>query len=299
MDSSALMAPYTEEEIRRRLDACPKLASLESSNLALRSLVNAEDSPNAQIAEVIRRDPSLSARLLRMVNSVYFGLSARINNIEEAIFFLGLRRIRELSMATPVIEELERLQPARFPAKQWKDLWSHSIGSAVLCREIISTAPVSADDDTDYLVGLLHNIGKIVMASAFPDELRLVASTPLRTTEEVCAMERELIGWDHAQIGSYFLERHQIAEEIVFAVRYHSNPSQAPCHHFFAAAVQVADCLVRHAGIREGFEQVEAPAEGSWKELGGWKILYEQNGVLSGSLPPSLKRLPVLLKGLV
>jgi HD-like signal output (HDOD) protein len=290
---------YTEDEIRRRLDACPKLASLESSNLALRSLLNAEESANAQIAEVIRRDPSLSARLLRMVNSVYFGLSARINNIEEAVFFLGLRRIRELSMATPVIEELEKLQPARIPSKMWKDLWSHSVGSAILSREIISTAPVTVDDDTDYLVGLLHNIGKIVMASAFPDELMQVASVTLRGPEEVCAMERELIGWDHAQIGGYFLERHNIAEEIVFAIRYHHTPEQAPCHHYFAAAVQVADILARHAGIPGGFENTSPVAEDSWKSLAGWKILYGENGALDGALPPSLKRLPAVLKGLV
>ncbi|HEX3730836.1 MAG TPA: HDOD domain-containing protein [Opitutaceae bacterium] len=297
--SSPVSSPYTEAEIRRRLDACPKLASLESSNLALRSLLNAEQSANSQIAEVIRRDPSLSARLLRMVNSVYFGLSARINNIEEAVFFLGLRRIRELSMATPVIEELEKLQPARIPTKLWKDLWSHSVGSAILCREIISTAPVTVDDDTDYLVGLLHNIGKIVMAAAFPDEIMSVANTPLHGPEEVCALEKELIGWDHAQIGSYFLERHQIAEEIVFAVRYHHDPGHAPCHHYFAAAVQVADILARFAGISGGFEQIEPVAENSWKELAGWKILYGENGALDGNLPPTLKRLPAVLKGLV
>lgn len=95
--------PYSEEEIVRRVNACPKLASLQSVNRALSDLVRSDASLSSQIAEVIRRDPSLSARLLRMVNSVYFGLSTRVNNIEEAVFFLGLRQIRELSLATPVI----------------------------------------------------------------------------------------------------------------------------------------------------------------------------------------------------
>ncbi len=294
-------APYGEDEIRRRLDACPKLASLNSTNSALRSLVNAEESLTSQIAEIIRRDPSLSARLLRMVNSVYFGLSARINNIEEAVFFLGLRRIREMAMATPVIEELERLQPARIPARMWKELWSHSIGSAIVSCQILAAAPMILDDDTDYLVGLLHNVGKIVMAYAFPDELMAVAGTPARTPADVCALERELIGWDHAQIGAYFLERHQIAEEIVFAVRYHNEPARAPCHHFFAAAVQVADYLVRHAGITGGFEQVDPIPADSWTELSGWQVLYGGQGTESdaarAALPLALKRLPAALNG--
>src|SRR3954470_13950213 len=128
---------FSETEIKRRIEACPKLASLQSINRALSALVRSEQSLNSQIAEVIRRDPSLSARLLRMVNSVYFGLSARVNNIEEAVFFLGLRQIRELSMATPVIEELEQLQQ-NTSALPWKELWAHSISTAILTREILA-----------------------------------------------------------------------------------------------------------------------------------------------------------------
>src|ERR1044072_3426476 len=106
---------FSETKINRRIEACPKLASLNSINKALSALVRSEQSLNSQIAEVIRRDPSLSARLLRMVNSVYFCLSTRVNNIEEAAFFLALRQIRELSRATPVTEELEQLQQATSP----------------------------------------------------------------------------------------------------------------------------------------------------------------------------------------
>ena len=131
-----------------------------------------------------------------MVNTVYFGLSARINNIEEAVFFLGLRRIRELALATPVIEDLEKLQSTGIPARQWKDLWAHSVGAATLSRDILSSAPVRIGDDTDYLVGLLHNVGRIVMAYTFPEELGRCPPRVSSTPEEVCALERELIGWD-------------------------------------------------------------------------------------------------------
>lgn len=293
---------FTTEQICRRIDACPKLASLHTVNQALLKVISAEESMASQIAEVIRGDPSLSSRLLRMVNSVYFGLSARINSIEEAVFFLGLRRIRELAMATPVIEELERLQSASIPTQLWKDLWAHSVGTATLAREILVATSSAIDDDTDYLVGLLHNVGKIVMAYAFPEELMLVASTPVHTAADVCALERDLIGWDHTQIGSYFLERHQLAEELIFAVRYHSEPEQAPCHHIFAAAVQVADHLARFAGFPTGFEQID-PIEGeSWTELSGWKILYGATDgtaerLVRESLPMTLKRLPTVIAG--
>jgi putative nucleotidyltransferase with HDIG domain len=301
--SLATRSPYTDAEIRRRLEACPKLASLQSIDRSLRELLTSDRSVNSQIAEIIRRDPSLSARLLRMVNSVYFGLSASVNSIEEAVFFLGLRQIRELSMATPVIEEMERLQQATATPLPWKELWSHSIATAILTREILTATAVAVDDDTDYLVGLLHNVGKVVMAHAFPEELVKATATPVPTAADVCAAERELIGWDHAEIGAAFLERHRLSEEIIEAVRYHNEPGAAPRHQLFAAAVQVADYLVRHAGISGGFERIEPIAADAWLELEGWGILYGADGpetrLARASLANVLQRLPSMLAGLL
>ncbi len=301
--TKSVATPYSDAEIRKRIEACPKLASLGSVNRALGDLVRSDQSLNSQIAEVIRRDPSLSARLLRMVNSVYYGLSTRVNSIEEAVFFLGLRQIRELSMATPVLEEADRLQKRTAAALPWKELWSHSIATAILTREILASTSFQVDDDTDYLVGLLHNVGKVVMASAFPDELRTLMQTTAASPTEFCERERELIGWDHGQIGACYLARHQLAEEIVLAVAHHNQPDQSPRHQNFAAAVQIADHIVRHSGISGGFEQVTAVAADAWLELPGWKILYGSDNAESmlarASVANTLQRLPSMLQGLL
>jgi HD-like signal output (HDOD) protein len=295
--------PFTDEVIRQRIDACPKLGSLQSINRALSDLVRAEQSVNSQIAAIIRRDPSLAARLLRMVNSVYFGLSTRINNIEEAVFFLGLRQIRELSVATPVLEELESLQVTQQGGLPWKDLWSHSIATAIVTREIIATTSLHIDDDTDYLVGLLHNVGKVVMANAFPDDLRTLMARQVSTPKDFAKMERELIGWDHAQIGAHYLSRHRISEEIITGVLYHVEPSRAPSHRIFAAAAQVADHLVRYAGITGGFESLDPVEHDAWLKLDGWNILYGDDGsetmLARAALANTLHRLPAMLQGLL
>lgn len=300
------MAPakYSDDIIRSRINACPKLASLGRINQALRELVNSEGSVSSQIAEIIRRDPSLTARLLRMVNSVYYGLSNSVSNIEEAIFFLGLRQIRELAMATPVIEEMGSFQTAHGKAPlPWKDLWAHSIGTAILTREIMRALPVTIDDDTDYLVGLLHNVGKVVMAHAFPDELDELTRTEFETPADVCRREIELIGWDHGQIGAIYLERHKMSDEIVLAVQYHNTPAVAPRHQIFAAAVQVADSLVRHAGVLGGFEKVKPIERDEWTQLEGWHILYGDDGpetkLARAAIDNALPRLPQMLSGLV
>lgn len=296
-------APFSDAEIAKRIDACPKLASLSSINRALGELLKSDLSFNSQIAEVIRRDPSLTARLLRMVNSVFFDLTAKVNNIEEAVFYLGLRQIRELARATPVIEEMEKLQTHALKLP-WKDLWKHSIGSAFMTREILaSTTTMLVDDDTDYIIGLLHNVGKVVLATTFPDQFAIIAAQEAGSTLEICALERELIGWDHARVGGYYLQRHRVAPEIVNAVLHHNDPENAGENAFFAASVQVADQLVRSSGIIGGMELVPALAESDWPTLSGWKILFgtdeRETSVARAALSHSLQRLPTMLNGLV
>jgi HD-like signal output (HDOD) protein len=197
------------------------------------------------------------------------------------------------------LEKINR-SPLRLP---WKDLWKHSIGAAIMTREILATTTLLIDDDTDYIIGLLHNVGKVVMASAFPQEFAKIVGTTFRTAAEVPVLERELIGWDHARIGGYYLQRHQLSSEITDAVYYHNDPDSAPNHAFFAAAVQVADQLVRYAGIPGGFEKVDAIADDAWLELPGWRILYgtgeKETRIARAALSNSVQRLPTVLSGLV
>jgi HD-like signal output (HDOD) protein len=294
----------SEDLIKRRIEGAPRLASLRNISMALSELVYAENSFTSQIAEIIRRDPSLTSRLLKLVNSVFFGLSQRVNDIEEAIFYLGLRQIRQLALATPIIEDFEKLH-GDFKSVDWYQLWRHSIGSGILTREILSVAGISFEDDTDYIIGLIHNVGKIVSAGVFPDRFVAILAEPADDTLAVCRLEEQYIGWDHARVGAYFLERHRLGPEIVEPVRYHNNPSAAPDFPETAAAVQIADHMVRSENVDiQGIEGTPPVPEDSWKKLEGWDILFgamdaaaEEAAVKS--LATSLQRLPKVLKSMI
>src|ERR1017187_3647730 len=97
--------PLEYKQIESRLNSASNLPSLGSIGNALNELLGADQRYTTQIAEIIRRDPSLTSRLLHLVNSVYYGLAHPIKNIEEAGFFIGVRQIRQLALVTPVIEE--------------------------------------------------------------------------------------------------------------------------------------------------------------------------------------------------
>lgn len=292
---------YSDEEIKARVEACPKLGSVPSVVARFQTLVQSEGGLNFDIASLIRCDPTLSARLLRLVNTVYFGLSTHINDIEEAVSLLGDRQIRELAMTTPPLDKEDCLR--LHPPLPWREFWSHCVATAMLTRDIIAATPLEVDDDTDYLVGLLHDIGKIVMAYVFPDELQTLMTLFASSPAESCTLERQVIGWDHAQIGSHFLAHHHFSEEITLAVRHHHEPERAPRHRQFAAAIQVADYMVRSRELGTSFDQVTSIADDAWLGLPAWKLLF---GIDTSSwagpratLANSLRRLPSIMRGVI
>src|SRR5580700_10177127 len=232
--------------IDARLSGCACLPSLSSIDSALRELLGADQRYTSQIAEIIRRDPSLTARLLRLVNSVYYGMSKPVKNIEEAVFYLGVRQIRQLAMVTPIIEDFQKLAEGRqFP---WRQFWRHCIATALMTREITDLLQTQ-DDEIDYVAGLIHDVGKIVMASAFKDHFHEIHRRLSETEGDLLETEREILGVDHAELGAMYLRKQRLPEVFVEIVQFHHTPQSARVQTNVTAAVNIADMLVRHKQI--------------------------------------------------
>jgi HD-like signal output (HDOD) protein len=313
--SPAPPRPLSRAEIGKRLTHCPRLPSLSTINSALRELLGADQRYTSQVAEIIRRDPSLTARLLRLVNSVYYGLSTPVNNIEEAVFYLGVRQIRQLVMVTPIIEDFQKLAgKAVFP---WRDFWQHCIGTAILTREVISVQR-SPTDEVDYVAGLIHDVGKIALAAACPEHFAAIYSGSvssissdeiLRTDPEpLREREHRILGFDHAELGAMYLESHNLPDTLVDVARFHHDPARAAHNAQLIAAVQIADLMVRHAGIGCSGDAA-AVSDHEWLNAAGWGILFprqpdadkaeSEKTLARANLKRSLERLPTILEGLV
>lgn len=298
--SASSCAPLDRKEIQTRVEGCPSLPSLRSINHALKGLLASDQRFTFQIAEIIRRDPSLTARILRLVNSVYYGLSRPIKNIEEAVFYLGVRQIRELAMVTPIIEDLQKLTGNRtFP---WRDFWRHCIGTAIMTREITELGQAS-NDDTSYLGGLLHDVGKIVMAASFPEHFAVIYQCKNVSASDLLQLEREVLGMDHAELGSIYLKNQPLSETFVEIARFHHAPDQSPDHRDVVSAVQVANLMIREAKIGSSGDPDSVASE-SWFDSAGWKILFSrqtaaEQSILRASLKRSLDRIPVILESLI
>jgi len=269
------MQPPSDFLLIERINQCPKLASLRSINETLHSLLESEDSFLAQIAEVIRLDPSLTTRVLDLVNSIFFGSkdNKRISGVEEASIFLGLNRIRELLFATPVIEEILELGK-NTPSFPWEEFWKNSIGTAILTRELLSVLEISYEEEADYVAGLLHNLGILILAITFPDYFQKIYLQKYESELEIIDEEHAKIGWDHAKIGAYYLWNHHISDEIVDAIHWHNQPLKAKESPKLAAAIQVSQAIVSELGFT-GLNKCKGEEPGSYQELDGWKMLTE------------------------
>jgi HD-like signal output (HDOD) protein len=288
------------KQIENRLNGASCLPSLGSIESALKELLSADQRYTTQIAEIIRRDPSLTSRLLHLVNSVYYGLANPIKNIEEAVFFLGVRQIRQLAMVTPIIEEFQNLtKDRRFP---WRQFWRHCIGTALMTRELVDLVK-SPDGESDYVSGLIHDVGKIVMSSVFPEHFKAIYYVQHDKTRDLIEIEREILGMDHAELGGLYLKKQRLPDIFIEVAQFHHDPSAAIHHRKTVAAVQVADQMIRHTKIGDSGNRQEVPADG-WKSSSGWEILFEgqsdgEQTIAIASLSRSLNRVPAILESLL
>lgn len=220
------------------------------------------------LATSIGHDPALSARVLRVVNSPFYGMSGRIGSLNEAVMVLGFSAIRSLSVAASLAARLNvRAAESRNPLR----IWEHSFACALAAQRLALPAGLSAD--IAFTSGLLHDIGLIAVAVQAPERF----STLLETCSDGVTRantERELFGMPHEELGARLLAAWRLPTAIVNAVRWHHSPEAAEDR--MADLVHIAD-LVAHE--RAGFgmpRQPRAPAEAALARLGlDWRICGE------------------------
>jgi HD-like signal output (HDOD) protein len=170
-----------------------------------------------------------------------------------------------------------------------------------MTREALGEVQASSDE-VDYVAGLLHDVGKIIMVAAFPEYFEQIQARLQEERRDLPAMETEVLGIDHCDLGARYLGAHKLPGATIQAVRYHHHPGAALSDHRLVAAVQVADLFVRHATIGQSGNPEEVTAE-TWMEAEGWSYLFPDTGeervIARANMERSLERLSTILEGLV
>lgn len=193
-----------------------------------------ENSGAEELAEHIASDPAVVARLLAAANAGAMGHSGRVTSVRQAIMMLGVARIRTITMATAVIDRFTAVPP--FDAQQ---LWLHSVGVAVCAEEIARHAGLGAEEC--YTAGLLHDIGQLLMFGVDPFGYSEAMRQRIERDVGIIAIERELLGLDHAQVGSELARLWKLPQSVADAIAGHHGAEEVDSE--MADAVHIAEVL--------------------------------------------------------
>ena len=252
------------EEGAARLDALVRqvrdLPALPDAALRVMKLSEDPRAGAADIARALSTDQALTARILKLANSAFYGASRRVSTVTEAVVMLGMRTVRNMTVAIGCQPFLEKpLDGYALPAG---DLWKHSLCCGFAAQALAKRSGYRAAEEA-FVAGLLHDIGKVVLNLYLT---KLFATVVGRAeTQHMAFMdaERSVLGFDHAQAGARVLEKWNLPPVLVSAVRGHHAPlSELPVPAPLTALVHVADVVCLLLGRRPGRGRFAIPVAG-------------------------------------
>jgi HD-like signal output (HDOD) protein len=232
-----------------RLGTLPSLPALYR---AITDEVSRDDMSLARAARIVSKDLAMTAKVLQLVNSAFFGLGKRVFDIEEGVNYLGTEIIRALVASNGAFSafDMKRLEP-------FEDLWRHSLSTGLLAARIAEMA-CGGDrlmQGEALQAGMLHDVGQLALAARLPREYRSVRMPDEDLNASISMRERSIIGCDHGRIGAYMMGLWGLSDRIVEALAYHHCPSECSFSGWSPlTAVHAANALVNEQLGRDDME---------------------------------------------
>ena len=212
------MSIITLESMVKRTGELPALSQAALS--AIRA-TESSDSTAASIAAIIGMDQALSARILKLANSSFYGLARRVSETREAIVILGMPTVRSLCILAATMPLLSKsLKGYETDAHA---LTRHALGVAIGAQTIAKRSKCVSPDEA-FTAGLLHNIGKLVLSVWIEDKLNGMVLLATQTGTTFDEIERKVMGYDHCEVGAHLAENWNLPPSVVQSIRFHHSP---------------------------------------------------------------------------
>ncbi|MCB1880246.1 MAG: HDOD domain-containing protein [Gammaproteobacteria bacterium] len=251
--------------IWEQVTAGAKLISLPDIYLRLRAVLDDPDFSMSDVSDVICRDPGMTARLLRLVNSAFFGLAAKIETVTRATSLLGTQQVHDLILATSVAETFDGMSSEVMDMHRF---WRRSIHCGVLSRLLANKCNV-LDSERLFVAGLLRDIGHLVMYQTIPDLSRQAMEQSAATSQPLFKIEREIIGLDYARVGGALMRQWDLPKSLTQAAEFHVEPGRAVENALETAIVHLAALVAESCDAGEAPDSWQARIdEAAWQLAG-------------------------------
>lgn len=203
----------------------------------------------ADIGKLIEQDQVLTGKVLRLVNSAYYGFPKQIKSIQHAVVILGFNKVKTIIITASVFGAFKNRKPGNLDLQRF---WQHSLATAIIskiCAEVIGIAHVAEDA---FIGGLLHDIGKVVMDQYQPNIYIPIVKYANEKGILLYDAEREVMGLTHANVGEWMMEKWRLPAPIVHMVSSHHNPNSTGERRELVTSIHLGDIIARAMGIGSG-----------------------------------------------
>jgi HD-like signal output (HDOD) protein len=238
------MATAATDPHARVLDAVKKVNSFATLPEVTSKIIATVEDPKSTagtLHKIVSHDPALVTRIMKVVNSAFYGLPGQIGSIERAIVLLGLNAIKNIAVAASLGQLFRgaKLCDGFTP----KDLWTHCIAVGVTARELARQMKLPVADEA-FLAGMIHDVGLLISLQTAPEQLRQVCEAAKTSDHAFIDLEREVMGMDHQQLGSCLAEQWRFPKNCQLVAGYHHQPSAlGDGNRMLVTLVYVADTI--------------------------------------------------------
>lgn len=241
--------------------------SLGSHAPVLEEIETALQSPECSLVtlgEAIEKDPDLTARLLRLGNSSFYGFSSRLATVTEAISLIGIQQVQDLILASSIVEQFAGL---RDDFVNMESFWRHSLACGVGSRRLAMELRLPKPDKF-FVAGLLHDVGRLVLFAEAPEMAERIFQVYQQENVLLQEAEVRVLGYDHQHVGEALLRHWKYPENLVQAVAYHHQPVLRDTVQVEAAVVHLSDHVVNAMEIGSSGERFVPPLNARvWEQL--------------------------------
>lgn len=230
---------FTPAQIRDKVQSIIQLPALPSVAMEVVEMVDNPKTSASKLGRVISSDQALTAKVLKIANSPFYGFPKKISTVDFAIIILGFDALKEIVISISLISSLQKKGDKYFSAKAF---WDHSISSGVIARRLARDLGYRVSGEV-FVGGLLHDMGISVLSRYFNDEFKRIVEVVRETELTFLEAEESILGVTHAQVGGWLAERWNLPDHLIEAVSNHHTPSEAELNPNLVALIHCADVL--------------------------------------------------------